>query len=193
MAKQDTRNRILKAAESLFSKNGFDGTPTKKIASEAGVTEMTLFNHFPSKELLYKTVVKERFLAVEIKSVLSELSYDDPEEDLKRISLKLIDNFLNNKYILMMRLKEKKSFSKDKNFKLENDPILKQILPVFRAYEEKGMMSGSADDTALLFIAALKGLFHVSLLDGKGEKEIQDLIGRYVTTFCYGTIRERRG
>jgi AcrR family transcriptional regulator len=189
VAKQDTRNKILKAAETLFSKNGFDGTPTKRIASEAGITEMTLFNHFPSKELLYKTVVKERFLAVEIESVLSELSYDDLERDLKIISLKLIDNFLNNKYILMMRLKEKKSFQNDDRFKLEQDPILKQILPVFRKYDEKGLIESSGDSGALLFIAAIKGLFHVCLLDGKGESEIQEMIGSYVTTFCHGMVK----
>ncbi len=46
MAKKDTRQRILKTAEELFSMNGYDGVPTKHISKEAGVTEMTLFNHF---------------------------------------------------------------------------------------------------------------------------------------------------
>ena len=189
MSKGDTRNKILDAAEKLFSRNGYDGTATRVIASEAGITEMTLFNHFPTKELLYKTVVKGRYLAVEIESVLSDLSYGDLEKDLQRISAKLIDNYLNNKYILMMRLKEKKRFQNDERFKLAKDPILRQIKPVFEAYSRQGIFYESSESVALLFIATLKGLFNVCLLDGKKQKDVQDLISQYVYTFCHGVIK----
>jgi AcrR family transcriptional regulator len=56
MSKEETRKKILKAAEALFSKNGYDGVPTKKIAKEAGITEMTLFNHFSTKKLLLSEI-----------------------------------------------------------------------------------------------------------------------------------------
>ena len=51
MSKKDL---ILEAALDLFTANGFHGTPTSKIAKEAGVANGTLFHYFASKEILIK-------------------------------------------------------------------------------------------------------------------------------------------
>lgn len=48
--KQAIRNRIVKAALSLFQTKGFDGTTTKAIARKAAIAEGTVFNYFRSKE-----------------------------------------------------------------------------------------------------------------------------------------------
>lgn len=48
----ETRQRILAAAHRVFSAEGFRGATTRRIASEAGVNEVTLFRHFTSKEQL---------------------------------------------------------------------------------------------------------------------------------------------
>jgi AcrR family transcriptional regulator len=48
--KQAIRNRIVKAALSLFQTKGFDGTTTRAIALKAGIAEGTVFNYFKSKE-----------------------------------------------------------------------------------------------------------------------------------------------
>ncbi len=189
MAKEETRNKILSAAEKLFSRDGFDGVPTKKIADEAGITEMTLFNHFAKKKMLYKTVVKERYLAIEIKSILAELTYDDLEQDLNKVAEVLIGNFMDNKMILMMRLKEKQSFQDDEVFSLEKDPILTQLLPVFETYEKKGVINGQSEKVALLFMATFKGLCHICLLENKSLEAIKALIQDYVGTFCHGVIK----
>jgi len=188
MSKEDTRMKILKAAEDLFSRNGYDGVATKLIAKKAGITEMTLFNHFPKKEILYTTVIKERYLATDIKSIFNDLTYKDLEKDLNLISGNLIERYIENKSILMMRLKERESLLKDKDFRLDKDPVLNQIMPIFKLYGEKGIIDGSGENEALLFMASIKGLFYVSLLDDKSEEEIKELIGDFVTTLCNGLI-----
>jgi AcrR family transcriptional regulator len=43
---------ILETALKLFVEFGFQGTPTSKIAKEAGVANGTLFHYFPTKEAL---------------------------------------------------------------------------------------------------------------------------------------------
>src|SRR5262249_27607945 len=48
---------ILKAAERLFAESGFADTPTAAIAREAGVTEKTLFKHFPTKADLFRRIL----------------------------------------------------------------------------------------------------------------------------------------
>lgn len=190
MAKKDTRKNILEAAEKLFSQNGFDGVPTKTIAREAGITEMTLFNHFKSKELLYKTVVKEKYLSTMVESLLSELSYDNLEDDLIMISKKILKNYEANKNVLMMRLKEKQSFQDDDTFKLEHDPILKQIIPVFKLYEKREELNSNSESSALLFLAGIKGILYVSLMENRSKKATKDLVFDYVKVSCHGLIKK---
>ncbi len=47
-----TREALLTAALELFAEHGYDGTTTAAIAARAGVSEMTLFRHFPTKSAL---------------------------------------------------------------------------------------------------------------------------------------------
>jgi AcrR family transcriptional regulator len=49
-SKQAIRERIVKAALSLFQTKGFDATTTKAIARKAGIAEGTVFNYFKSKD-----------------------------------------------------------------------------------------------------------------------------------------------
>lgn len=51
-AQSDTRDLILAAARDAYSKYGFRGATTRRIADIAGVNEVTLFRHFGSKEAL---------------------------------------------------------------------------------------------------------------------------------------------
>ncbi len=51
--KQQTRQLILEAASSLFAERGFDGVTVAEVARAADVSEMTVFNHFPTKEDLF--------------------------------------------------------------------------------------------------------------------------------------------
>jgi len=48
----DKQEQILKAALKLFVEFGFHGTPTSRIAKEAGVSNGTLFHYFKTKDEL---------------------------------------------------------------------------------------------------------------------------------------------
>ncbi|HEX8678057.1 MAG TPA: TetR/AcrR family transcriptional regulator [Segetibacter sp.] len=60
---QDKRKEILSAALKLFVEYGFHGTPTSKIAAEAGVANGTLFHYYKTKEdlviVLYNDIKDE--------------------------------------------------------------------------------------------------------------------------------------
>jgi AcrR family transcriptional regulator len=55
----DRRQQILEVAAGMFARKGYEGTTTREIAEEAGVTEALLFRHFPTKENLYWTLIEE--------------------------------------------------------------------------------------------------------------------------------------
>jgi AcrR family transcriptional regulator len=56
----DARHRILDAAEREFASNGFDATPTARIAATAGVPKGLLFYYFPKKIDILLTLLAER-------------------------------------------------------------------------------------------------------------------------------------
>jgi AcrR family transcriptional regulator len=51
--KQQNRQAIFDAARRLFDRRGFDGVSVAEIAREADVSEVTVFNYFPTKEDLF--------------------------------------------------------------------------------------------------------------------------------------------
>ena len=50
---------ILEAAIKVFCKNGFDASSMDKIAETAGVSKITVYNHFQSKENLFQEIVSD--------------------------------------------------------------------------------------------------------------------------------------
>lgn len=53
---EERRAAIIKAVQRVFAEKGFDGTTTRELAEEAGVSEALLFKHFPNKEALYSAM-----------------------------------------------------------------------------------------------------------------------------------------
>jgi AcrR family transcriptional regulator len=54
----DRRRAIVDAAVPLFARKGFAGTTTREVAAAAGVSEALLFRHFPSKQSLYREILR---------------------------------------------------------------------------------------------------------------------------------------
>lgn len=57
--KQDRPGELLDAALDLFVEKGFAATRSEEVAARAGVSKGTLFLYFPTKEELFKAVVRE--------------------------------------------------------------------------------------------------------------------------------------
>src|SRR6266542_5449972 len=51
--KEETKERIVKAALRLFKDQGFDATTVDQIAEQADVAKGTFFNYFPRKEAVF--------------------------------------------------------------------------------------------------------------------------------------------
>jgi AcrR family transcriptional regulator len=62
--KEQTRQAIADAGMGLFVTRGFDHVTVAEIAREAGVSEKTVFNYFPTKEDIFFDEVPERLEAL---------------------------------------------------------------------------------------------------------------------------------
>ncbi len=51
------RNAILKAAKSLFLKNGFGEVSMRDISKESGVGLSNIYNYFPGKDDIFRTIL----------------------------------------------------------------------------------------------------------------------------------------
>jgi AcrR family transcriptional regulator len=82
MAADDRRTRILDAAEELFAEEGFDATPTARIADVAAVPKGLVFYYFPHKIDLLLTLLKERLPAPAKDTVEGVVRRGDPAGSL---------------------------------------------------------------------------------------------------------------
>lgn len=55
----EKRAKILQAAKSIFLKMGYHATNMNQIAKEAGVTKLTVYNHFQDKDNLFICAIEE--------------------------------------------------------------------------------------------------------------------------------------
>jgi AcrR family transcriptional regulator len=60
---------LLEAALRVFNRKGYDASRTREIASEAGVSEATLFKHFPTKRHILNALMQP-FLVTVVKPVM---------------------------------------------------------------------------------------------------------------------------
>jgi len=59
--RKEKESKIIKAAEKVFEAVGFGNAKMEEIASEAGITKVTLYSYFQSKENLYMAITYKAF------------------------------------------------------------------------------------------------------------------------------------
>ncbi|MGE4130396.1 MAG: TetR/AcrR family transcriptional regulator [Bdellovibrionales bacterium] len=76
-----TEQKLLESALKLFSQNGFDGTTTKQISTEAGINESLIIRYFGGKENLLLELVK-RFVEKKRGEPLPYVPQDNLKDEL---------------------------------------------------------------------------------------------------------------
>ncbi|HEY0505506.1 MAG TPA: TetR/AcrR family transcriptional regulator [Lysobacter sp.] len=71
------RAAILEAAKRMFTQHGFDGASMDQIATEAGVSKLTVYSHFGDKDALFLAAV-ESHCDLSLPSALFEPAPDTP-------------------------------------------------------------------------------------------------------------------
>jgi AcrR family transcriptional regulator len=140
--KGDKQTEILAAALKLFVESGFHGTPTSKIAKEAGVANGTLFHYYKTKDDLIVA------LYIDIKTRLAGCMHPDPKKGettktrAKRnfievmdwaleneIEFKFVQQFLSSPYLLLITPEEIQKQSKAWLVIIEEGIASKEVKP----------------------------------------------------------------
>jgi len=93
---EQTRQDILYAAKSLFTKQGFHGTSMRQIASDTGITVGSIYNHFENKEQIFDHVLIEQHPYRRIIAILESTPISNVEEFMIEFVGAVINEMGNN-------------------------------------------------------------------------------------------------
>jgi AcrR family transcriptional regulator len=159
----DTREILLKTAQKLFARFGFNKTTVDEIASAAHIAKSTLYHHFESKEEIFRAVIERegKTLAKRIRDAVEMAG--TPQEKLRAYVITRMDhlrelanfyNALRDEYLEHYPFIEsvrKKDFEDEMAMFQEilSEGVRKKVLNI---------KSEDVEVTAMAVITALKGL-----------------------------------
>ena len=97
------RAAILRGAKAVFLASGFGGASMDDVAARAGVSKMTVYRHFGSKEDLFAGVITELGNMI-VAEDLERIFAQRPEEALRRFARKMIDIVFDPETIELHRI-----------------------------------------------------------------------------------------
>lgn len=186
-------NRLMEKAEELFIGLGYKAVSMDQIAEAAGISKMTIYRYFPSKEELFiETILSladRIFLNIkeELKTIDGTLEKIDfllnfGIEYSKKYSFALYKDIMENPYILDKIMKKKISMTKD----------------IFRDIIRKGIGRGEIREVDEDFISHML----IILIEGIGKsyfnkitcnEELENLAENFYDFLKYGLLRGKEG
>lgn len=96
---------IVEAAISVFLESGFSGTSVDKIAEKAGLSKVTVYNHFKDKKELFEKVMEIHCQNLAKNSSPLELGeHFSVQENLRKLSESIVKGLLTESSISLMRV-----------------------------------------------------------------------------------------
>lgn len=104
------QKHIIRAAEKVFARRGFQGATIHEIASEAELAVGTIYNFFVSKEALYSEIITSRLEEMR-QEVLGKIQHiEDVKERLKTILLSQSSFIEKNKDFFIIFIRDQNRF-----------------------------------------------------------------------------------
>lgn len=191
-----TRDKIIKCARDLFSLHGYKGTSVRKLASEVGVRESALYNHFKNKEEIF-LAVSEHIFSAHYPRALEENITEKAQSGKSFLNrfvtdYKLVTFDKHNESlfrILMLELLQNKSLRQ--SFKTEyHDRNNKLLSQAFFIMMQENMIRSC--DPMLLASEFMAPLFYLRLqvtllrLDGESTNNLSTQFEKHVEFFWDG-------
>lgn len=93
---QETRCRILDAAEQVFQRQGVSRTSLNQIATEAGVTRGAIYWHFRNKADLYDAMIRRVLDPEEARGQADQQRQNDPLNFIRELAVGFLQRLASN-------------------------------------------------------------------------------------------------
>jgi len=166
---EETRARILSAAESLFAARGFAGTSLDAIADRAGMHTPGILYYFKTKEALYRRVMAEAMTAVEERTQAALTANASPRQRLLRALDSWVDVLVERPNIVRLFLHEAANPNPSGLSKPEHGPGVRAYAAVERAFrdavpdvhpDDARHFESTIGGSTLFFLAGIEHLIH---------------------------------
>lgn len=158
-----TRQRILDQALLLFATHGFAGTSVRQLARAVGLRESSIYNHFASKEDIYRTLIDQWGPAAfvdRLESAEYRALGGDPAAFCRKCGVDLIERWMDRRERLFMAVingerhagSEGRMRFYDTLFREENE----RLAEYFQGFTLAGLIrTTDARETARIFSSGL--------------------------------------
>jgi AcrR family transcriptional regulator len=191
-----TRELILDAAYALFIRQGFAATSMREIALRSHLALGGIYNHFSSKEAIFKSIVEERHPFLEIVPILNVVEGDDVESFVRNAAHALVEQLGHHPAFLNLMLIEIVEFEGR-----HVPTLIGRFLPLVTSLSGRLRPNGrnSVDIPPLVLARAFLGMFFSYYITdrllgrsrpaGMGEESID----HFVDIFLHGVLKEAPG
>jgi TetR/AcrR family transcriptional repressor of mexJK operon len=187
------RKQILTGARQVFSELGFERASVDLIASRAGVSKATVYNHYEDKKALFVACVFEESdeMRAELRACLAE-PVGDVEQVLQLIGEKVMKVFLSPAVVCLHRhiIAEVARFPDIGRTIFERGPSVTQdaVASYLARCEQTGALRiDDARAAAVQFLALCQGDLvsrsRLGILTDPVEEQVRDTVRRAVRTF----------
>ena len=193
--KTDTKQRLLESTLELISKKGYLGATTREIARGAGVTELTLFRHFGTKERLFEELLKSYTFLPKLRELLPELDECAYEEALILIAARFLLTLRERKAMMKILFSEIHIYPAKIKKMYGNfiDEVRLTLAGYFEAMQAKGLLRNvSPQIAARTFLGMLVHYFRSEEImreNGMTKKKMERNVREIVDIFIHGTMR----
>ncbi len=176
---EETRERILDAAQHLFALHGYDATSTKAIAQRAEVPGGLIFYYFSTKKALLESLINERNMFPKLHAVMDVPHDADIRTILMHIGVRYLEASHQNPEVPRILLREFRCHREvAEHFKAFREEVILLIASYLREAMRVGeLKQGNVLALARIFVYNL--IVTASIEDQSGEslQFIEDMVG----------------
>jgi AcrR family transcriptional regulator len=187
-----TEKRILAAAELVFSRDGFQGATTREIAQQAGVSAVTIFRHFHTREELLGATLQDGCAAFDALIQPEEIWKGELSDGLERYIRETFSVVKQRKAIVRAFIGEARFLPESMRRALEEFMLTKKarLVAALKEAQKRGLVREDVDLSAAAdFIrdSILSAMLRHTLY--KTDPETVDAHLRGVTDIFYRGIK----
>ena len=187
-----TKEKILDAALTLFSENGYDGTSVEQIANVVGIKAPSLYKHYRGKEDILNALIeseeeRDEVLKENKKNIgkVPESREEFIKVTMERISFTMRDPIIRKTRMLLVQEQFRNERISEVTTRHQLDGIQRMFAKIIKGMMDEGIVV--KDDPKLLAVElTAPAVLQIARSDRQPqcEKECMEYIEKHLRHFC---------